>query len=241
MKLESSKYLRTFSLSPNTRRSCKKMSGLSPVAMDTTQIRRRGPGWKKLTMCTDPWKIPFGLWKDRALYFRKCVETQNTFFRIFSNWPKMLNDLRPHTKTLKLLQNKYFSNSLPLLRVSPTPISTECTHLSRPHDFCVCWQAEKFWKYIFRKWIWEKKKNAERNSDLTIFWQNIWEPLLLNKRKNSLTQWSPPLSPKNTPKIDGWPQRTLFAWAWLLLFSSTPWNETGDMPRENCQTVPVTL
>ena len=27
----------------------------------------------------------------------------------------------------------------------------------------------------------------------------------------------------------------------LLLFSSTPRNETGDMPRENCQTVPVTL
>ena len=27
----------------------------------------------------------------------------------------------------------------------------------------------------------------------------------------------------------------------LLLFSSTPRNETGDMPRENCQTMPVTL
>ena len=27
----------------------------------------------------------------------------------------------------------------------------------------------------------------------------------------------------------------------LLLFSSTPRNKTGDMPRENCQTVPVTL
>ena len=27
----------------------------------------------------------------------------------------------------------------------------------------------------------------------------------------------------------------------LLLFSSTPRNETGDMPRENCQTVPVML
>ena len=26
----------------------------------------------------------------------------------------------------------------------------------------------------------------------------------------------------------------------LLLFSSTPRNETGDMPRENYQTVPVT-
>ena len=26
-----------------------------------------------------------------------------------------------------------------------------------------------------------------------------------------------------------------------LLFSSTPRNETVDMPRENCQTVPVTL
>ena len=27
----------------------------------------------------------------------------------------------------------------------------------------------------------------------------------------------------------------------LLLFSSTPRNETSDMPRENCQVVPVTL
>ena len=27
----------------------------------------------------------------------------------------------------------------------------------------------------------------------------------------------------------------------LLLFSSTSRNETVDMPRENCQTVPVTL
>ena len=27
----------------------------------------------------------------------------------------------------------------------------------------------------------------------------------------------------------------------LLLFSSTPRNETGDLLRENCQTVPVTL
>ena len=27
----------------------------------------------------------------------------------------------------------------------------------------------------------------------------------------------------------------------LLLFSSTPRNETVDMPRENCQTVPITL
>ena len=27
----------------------------------------------------------------------------------------------------------------------------------------------------------------------------------------------------------------------LLLFSSTARNETGDMPHENCQTVPVTL
>ena len=27
----------------------------------------------------------------------------------------------------------------------------------------------------------------------------------------------------------------------LLLFSSTPRNEMGDMPRENCQTVSVTL
>ena len=27
----------------------------------------------------------------------------------------------------------------------------------------------------------------------------------------------------------------------LLLFSFTPRNETGDMSRENCQTVPVTL
>ena len=27
----------------------------------------------------------------------------------------------------------------------------------------------------------------------------------------------------------------------LLLFSSTPRNEAGDTPRENCQTLPVTL